>query len=146
MTARRKYSEAMGRYMDAFCMDPGQPLSALVLGTHTIFLRLLSVRPPPLIFYSPCYHSFLIYLFISLFIYLLICLLFVYLFIYLFFYLFFYLFIHLFINFFIYLFVYFFIYIICLLSSYSLLLFFLLSFSLLDILPFYHCSTKPWRQ
>jgi hypothetical protein len=66
MTARRKYSEAMGRYMDAFCMDPGQPLSALVLGTHTIFLRLLSVRPPPLIFYSPCYHSFLIYLFIYL--------------------------------------------------------------------------------
>ena len=47
MTARRKYSEAMGRYMDAFCMDPDQPLSALVLGTHTIFLRSVSISTFP---------------------------------------------------------------------------------------------------
>ena len=38
-TDRRKYAEAMGRYLDAFCMDPEQPLTALVLATHVIFMR-----------------------------------------------------------------------------------------------------------
>ena len=74
MTARRKYSEAMGRYMDAFCMDPDQPLSALVLGTHTIFLRSVSICTFSSLHFTP--HSFFrlfVNLFITLIIYESIC-------------------------------------------------------------------------
>lgn len=38
LASQTKNAEAMGRYIDAFCIDPDQPLIALVLATHCLFL------------------------------------------------------------------------------------------------------------
>jgi hypothetical protein len=38
LAGRRKYTAALGRYIDAFCIDPEQPLTSLLLGCQLVFL------------------------------------------------------------------------------------------------------------